>query len=131
MKRDMDLIREFLLKIEAGQSAFEFLSDETAAMLGTTTDSGLTTEQADHQEYNFQLLIDAGLIEGQGTGSGFYVNRITWAGHDFLDSVRDDALWAKTKSGALAAGGWTLDILKDLAKGLIKKQIEERTGVKL
>ena len=30
----------------------------------------------------------------------------------------------------MAAGGFTVDLLKDLAKGLIKKQIEERTGVK-
>jgi hypothetical protein len=132
MKRDMDLIREFLLKIEAGQSDFEFLSEETAAILGTTSDSGLTTKEADHQEYNFQLLIDAGLIEGGAFSGGcFYADKITWSGHDFLDSVRNPETWAKAKKGALAAGGFTLDILKDLAKGLIKKQDEEHTGVKL
>lgn len=30
-----------------------------------------------------------------------------------------------------AAGGFTVDLLKDLAKGFIKKQIEGLTGVKL
>jgi hypothetical protein len=40
-------------------------------------------------------------------------------------------VWTKTKKGAVAAGGFTVDLLKDLAKGFIKKQIEERTGVKL
>jgi hypothetical protein len=45
--------------------------------------------------------------------------------------VRDPKIWAKTKDGALAAGGFTVDLLKDLAKGFVKKQIEERTGVTL
>ena len=56
---------------------------------------------------------------------------LTWAGHDLLDSVRDPKIWAKTKHGALAAGGFTVDLLKDLAKGFVKKQIEQRTGVTL
>jgi hypothetical protein len=56
---------------------------------------------------------------------------LTWQGHDFLDSVRDPKIWAKTKEGALAAGGFTVDLLAELAKGFLKKQIEERTGVKL
>jgi hypothetical protein len=39
------------------------------------------------------------------------VQRITWKGY--------------------GAGGFTVDLLKDLARGLVKKQIEEYTGVKL
>ena len=31
----------------------------------------------------------------------------------------------------MAAGGWTLDLLKELGKGYLKKQIEDRTGIKL
>lgn len=132
MKRDMDLIREFLLKIEKGEADFEFLSAETAASLGSTTDCSLTTEEADHREYNFQLMIDAGLVEGDGTGGGcFYVNKITWAGHDFLDAVRDPEVWLKAKRGAAAAGGLTVDLLRDLAKGFLKKKVEELTGVKI
>lgn len=49
----------------------------------------------------------------------------------FLDSVRDPETWWRTKKAAAGAGGFTLDLLKDLAKGLIRKQIEDRTGVKL
>jgi hypothetical protein len=56
---------------------------------------------------------------------------LEWAGHDFLDSVRDPEIWAKTKQGAETAKGFTVDLLKDLAKGLVKKQIEDYTGVKL
>jgi hypothetical protein len=76
---------------------------------------------------------NAGLVDEGGIrpAEGFGFQSLTWEGHDFLDSVRDPKIWAKTKSGALAAGGFTVDLLKELAKGFIKKQIEERTGVKL
>lgn len=37
----------------------------------------------------------------------------------------------EAKKAAAGAGGFTLDLLEDLAKGLIKKQVEEHTGVKL
>jgi hypothetical protein len=62
---------------------------------------------------------------------GITFARLSWAGHDFLDSVRDREIWAKTKNGALAAGGFTIDLIADLAKGFLKKQIEDRTGVEL
>ncbi len=52
-------------------------------------------------------------------------------GHDFLNSIRDPEVWNETKKMVQASGGFTLDLLKDLAKGLIKKKIEDHTGVKL
>jgi hypothetical protein len=44
-----------------------------------------------------------------------------------LDAIRSPEVWAS----ALAAGGFTFELLADLAKGFVKKQIEERTGVQL
>ena len=57
--------------------------------------------------------------------------RLTNSGYDYLDSIRDPKVWRKVKSSAAGAGGFTLELLGDLAKGFIKKQIEDRTGVKL
>jgi hypothetical protein len=61
----------------------------------------------------------------------FDIERLSMDGHDFLDSIRDPNVWSKTKNGALAAGGFTVDLLFDLAKGFIRKQIEDGTGIKL
>jgi hypothetical protein len=52
-------------------------------------------------------------------------------GCDFLDSVRDPEIWRKTKAGALASGGFTLGLMADLAKGFLRKQIMEKTGIDL
>lgn len=126
MKRDMDFIREILLDIE-GQDGPQ-LSD---LLPGPVSDEGYN-KLAEH----LRLLIDdAGLVTGIAAhsmaGKNWLDLKLTWDGHEFLDTVRDDEIWARTKQGALAAGGFSLDLLAALAKGFVKKQIEEKTGVEL
>ena len=60
-----------------------------------------------------------------------YGYRPTSQGYNLLDSIRDPEIWKKTKQGAAAAGGFTLDLLQALATGFIKKQIKDKTGVEL
>ena len=129
MKRDMDLIRELLLHLEAipmptdGETAI-FPNDDRIAVPG---------HDPAQVDYHLGLLRSAHFLDESHArpASGINFRGLTWQGHDFLDSVRDPKIWAKTKDGALAAGGFTVDLLKDLAKGLVEKQIEERTGIKL
>jgi len=128
-KRDMDLIRDLLLEIEAGATQFTtYPLDLTAQKLLRNPEA--TKRRGEH----LHLMQQAGLVEvrneNRATGE-VIVRGLTWAGHDLLDSVRNPEIWAKTKKGAEAAGGFTVDLLKDLAKGFVKKQLEELTGVKL
>jgi hypothetical protein len=129
MQRDMDLIRELLLKLEAlpmrlGEIVVIPLDAEEIAV------PGYDSNQVD---YHLTQIPKSGFIDEGGAspmvGIGFRC--LTPAGHDFLDSVRDPETWAKTKKAAVRAGGFTLDLLRDLAKGFVKKQIEEKTGIKL
>ncbi len=130
MLRNMDLIRELLLRLESlpkNLSSIYLLKpgDEEIQIDGYS---------ADQIDYHLSLISEAGLIEsGRSTAvmSGYMFKRLSWAGHDFLDAVRDPEVWAKTKRGAEAAGGFTVDLLKDLAKGFLKKQVEDYTGIKL
>jgi hypothetical protein len=133
LKRDMDLIRNILMEIEGGKNVYEALSDDMASILQISPETRMSQEQADELRGHLDLLEQAGFIEidARLAGGVCYIKRLTWEGHDFLDSVRDPKIWDKTKQGAEAAGGFTVDLLKELAKGLVKKQIEEWTGVKL
>jgi len=133
MKRDMDMIRDLLLEIEGGRKMFQTVSNTEAEMLGIPDEAGLSREDAEKLQLHLELLEQQGLIEVafKALGGTVVVKQITWSGHDFLDSVRDPEVWKKTKGGAAVAGGWTLDLLKDLAKGLLKKKIEEHTGISL
>jgi Hypothetical protein (DUF2513) len=128
MQRDMDLIRDILLALEEnpdlnGQSVYRGRANEFFEKKGVSDDD---------VAYHLRLLIDPHYVIGSydQTSGTFEIERLSMDGHDFLDSVRDPDLWNKTKKGALAAGGFTLALLADIAKGLIKKNIEEKTGIK-
>ena len=129
MKRDMDLIRELLLKLESVPSemgdVFSFSPEDKEVSV-----EGYTPAQI---EYHLSLLREIRFIECPGSQPmlGITFSGLTWAGHDYIDAVRDPDIWRKTKQGAEAAGGFTIDILRDLAKGFIKTQIKRHTGVDL
>jgi hypothetical protein len=129
MRRDMDLYRQIVLKLEALD--LEFGSVVTIDV----SDGDLNIEGYTHEEiaYHLDQVIRSGMIDDAGAssfdGPGFRC--LTPTGHDFADSVRDDKLWALTKEGALKAGGFTLQLLADLAKGFTRKQIEKHTGIQI
>lgn len=57
---------------------------------------------------------------------------VTWQGHDYLDAIRDDSIWKKTKKAVIETGGnATLEITKALALGFLKQKIEKHTGITL
>lgn len=127
MRRDMDLLRLLVLKLEAlhEEAHSIYMYDYKELLI-----DGYTQDQV---AYHLDLAVEAGLIDTGGNGimNGFTFRRLTWEGHDFVDAVRDDDIWSKTRQGASAAGGFSLELLKDLAKGFIKKKISEHTGVEI
>jgi hypothetical protein len=129
MQREMDLIRELLLKLEA----LPMRPGEIMSITPDAEEIAVPGYNPDQIDYHLSQISKAGLIDEAGArpmiGIGFRC--LTPAGHDFLDSIRDPETWAKTKKLAAGAGGFTIDLLRDLANGLIKKQIERLTGIKL
>ncbi|WP_264173176.1 DUF2513 domain-containing protein [Burkholderia sp. AU30198] len=125
----MDLIRELLLKLEA----LPMRPEGIVIIKANDAEVQVGDYSEDQIGYHLALIREAGLIDAPGGGrmGGVTFRRLSWAGHDFLDSIRSPDVWNKTKAGALAAGGFTVELLGDLAKGFIRKQIEDRTGIKL
>lgn len=129
MKRDMDLIRTLLLRMEEAtmQGGVSYIFQPGFEELD------VPGYDADAVTYHMNLLVDAGLLDAPSAhgANHFIVRGLSWRGHDFLDSVRDPEIWRKAREGTERAGGFTLELLGDLAKGLIKTQIEKHTGIKL
>jgi hypothetical protein len=129
MKRDMDLIRELLLRIEAqhiGAGSTLLLAYNRPPLIADG-------ENIDEIAYAMRMMEDAGFLDLvlNQPAMGVGVRGLSWSGHDFLDSVRDPQIWQETKEVAGKAGGFTVDLLVELAKGLIKTQIKKHTGVEL
>ncbi len=116
MKRDNDYIRQLLFEMEASEG------------YGFDASKGFSNRVAIKRVYHMELLCDAGLAKDLNHG----FHRLTNAGHDFLDAMRDEGVWQRTKDTIATAGGnATLDILKQIALGYLKTQIKEKTGVEL
>lgn len=106
MKRDMDLVRQLLFVMEKAEHGH---CDEPLVV------DGYTAEQIGYHAY---LLNQAGLIVAvdatamDSEGPVFIPVCLTWAGHDFLDSVKDDTVWQKAKTYVLKpAAGVAFDVL--------------------
>ena len=106
MKRDMDLARDILFAIEQNEDV----------PLGWI-DLNIPGRSSEEVAYHVLILAEAGLIEAHplSTHSGFDYRpkRLTWQGHEFLDTARSNTLWERAKKETLKqTGGLSLDLLK-------------------
>ncbi len=112
MKRDLDLIREILLQVEEREPKQPL---------------EVKIEGRDRQEIvgHVRLLQEAGFVEATFTGGPTaIVHRLTWDGHEFLDSVRESNIWAKVRERLKEVGGTaSIDIVKALAIGFAKEKL--------
>lgn len=118
MKRDDDLIRELLFEAEA--------SDEPHILL----DGGVVmgASQDDLKRYMHAVwLSDAGLFQEEDKG----IFRITNQGHDYLDAIRSEGIWKKTKAAASTMGGVGLGIMKDIATAYVRQELSGQLGIPL
>ena len=114
MKRDMDLIRALMLSFEG------------------ETEIDLSDYSEDQQVYHSALLLDAGFIDGRprtdgkGEISSVHVFRLTWEGHEFIDSARNDTVWNKAKDKFTKAG---VDVGIDILKAILKSLMMDKLGM--
>lgn len=132
LRRDMDMIRDLLLEIEGGKTVFELIDAEIAECLGDGSANIMPKELVAKTELHLKLLADAEFISLRQLSGGFWqITELHWAGCDFVETIRDPEIWKATKDGAKKAGGFTVELLKDLALGLIKTQVRKHTGVEV
>ncbi|MCY3767963.1 MAG: DUF2513 domain-containing protein [Gammaproteobacteria bacterium] len=112
MKRDHDYLRDLLFEIENQEDNLLIMD--------------LSSERK--RWHHVELLCDCGYMT-QISDTGF---RLTSQGHDFIDSIRDEGIWSNTKAMVAETGGnATLEIIKNLASGFLKKKISDHTGMEL
>lgn len=117
MKRDMDLCRKILIEVE--KLSFDISMIE------------MRIEGYSMEEVNYHLIIlgDAGLLALDYVRGGrkdyiWKSIRLTWEGHEFLDSARDNGRWEKAKGAMSQAGGFALDVMKQLLVQYLKDQLK-------
>lgn len=119
MKRNMDLVRLILLEIE---------EQYRSTALYNLRIEGYDTETI---AYHCKILHEAGLIDSYRARyadnmlCSFGVGALTWEGNDYLDKVRDDSVWRKTKDVITQKGlPLILDTVKTISTAIITAAVE-------
>jgi hypothetical protein len=119
MKRDIELVRKLLL-------FFEEKKDGRPVEVPPIDGYDKLTIKT-----HLVMLYDASLIRCEPTLSSTSDRvievlpfELTWAGHDFIQTMRDDNLWKKAKEYVLKPGAsWSFEILKEWGKHEIRQQL--------
>ncbi len=116
MKRDLELIRNILFKIENSAGYPLSLSDFSS-----------DPQQYPIISFHIELLLDAKFIVAhkiqflRKSYPDFRIQRLTNDGCDYLDSIRDNEIWDKTKEKMkLVGGAMSFEVVKDLAISIAK-----------
>lgn len=105
MKRDMDLIRAILLRVEEEYGGISI------------TNLSIEGNSLEEVAVHCKMLKGAGLVASCGINyadNGIYsfsVGGLTWDGAEYLDKIRDDSLWEKTKTIAREGASLSCSIL--------------------
>jgi len=113
VKRDIDLVRKILFKIE---------QHEHGMAPRPLSIEGYTDEQVG---YHVHLMGQAGLLEvadvtNRGSRSPEAVPvSMTWAGHEFLDAARSDTVWSKAKERiGKTVRSCSIEVMKEILRAV-------------
>ena len=118
MKRDLELIRELLLFFEEKQDD---------APVEVPPIEGYSQYQI---AYHLLLMHEAGFLHGERQRSLSDPERVisvipftlTWQGHEFLQSIKDDNMWRKLKEHVLKpSASWSFAFIGEWIKHELKR----------
>lgn len=125
MRMNQDLNRKILLLVEEKAPPIGEVAIDLEAFGGVDIDTLYS---------HVFLLVERGYLSSEPTSMGGNtptLPNLTYAGHEYVNSIRDEGVWGKTKQIAAETGSFSMDLLKDIALGVIKTQIKNYSGIEV
>ena len=124
MKLNQDCVRDLLLYLEENLILNDFLSIENISLKDYSTEELL---------YTADKLYEAGYINCSkkiydNTDLIILISSITYTGHQFLDNIRDEKVFAKTKSILSGLKSVSIEIISETASKVITNIINQQLG---
>lgn len=127
MKLNYDCLRKLLLVLEENivmqddllypdlrfEEVIPLMPDYSKADIAYTTSIAIEAE-----------LIDARILNADDRFYGCVYFGLTYEGHQFIDNIRNNNVWNKTKGILSKIGGASLDMISSTALKLLKSLIE-------
>ena len=77
--------------------------------------------------YHFSLSLDYGYIKTiRGSSASYFIDRLTPLGHEFIENIRKESNWNKTKIVAKELGISSLGALKEIAVNIVSAIIASK-----
>lgn len=128
MKRDWNLLRQILSQAESYEGGYPIVVTDGAQYSSQHYKFDIGENNFEEVCEHIILLGDAGLAEVRDLGrtsdgpSGVVIDRLTMAGHDFLDTARDGNQWEKAMITVNEKGGAvTIGVLIQILSTLMKQ----------
>ncbi|WP_167628973.1 DUF2513 domain-containing protein [Listeria valentina] len=130
MKLNSECVRDILLEIEIKQSVlFEKLYYEDLKKFDSYAKHG-------HDQFFYCLyrLKEAGYVDFsykiiEEKIHFFCFSKITWEGHQFLDNIRDSAVWKNTKKSVSKFSSVSISFLSKVASNVLSQMIKNNLSV--
>lgn len=125
LKLNHDCIRELMLYLE------ENLEYSSAIPLNKIQIKDYEFEEI---AYTTKKLKEAGYIYATFTidnpkNMHAYISGITWNGHKFLDTIRDNQVWSHTKKILSKVSSASISFISDIASQVLANLIKQQLGV--
>ena len=122
MKLNQDCIRDLLLYLEENLKINDYLSISNIALKNYSSEELL---------YTADKLCEAGYLKCSrkvydNTDLMIFVSSITYTGHQFLDNIRDDKVFAKTKSVLSSFKSVSIEIISETASKVVTNLINQQ-----
>lgn len=115
MKLDKDLVREILLAVEKDEDPFGW------------TDLTFPGYAQELIAYHVCILAEGGFLMADdlstSDGDDWRARRLTYDGHEFLDTIRDGEVWKLTKETAKKAGVGGMKFLVEVGKSYAEQKL--------
>lgn len=122
MKLNPECVRDLLIDVEENTDIHHSIIYD----LKSPTDGRLSRYSVCELEYHLEQCYLSGYFVGWIVYSGreVEVSYLSPTGHAFLDSIRSDNVWNRTKAVAAQLGTWSLDALGKIAVNVVSEIIK-------
>lgn len=130
LKLNNECVRDILLEIESRQNVlFENFSYDQLQKFDSFSKYGhdqffyclYRLREANYIDFNNRII--------NSEINALFVSKITWSGHQFLDNIRDDEVWKKTKKTVSKFSSVSVSILSTISSNVLSQLIKNSLGV--
>lgn len=130
MRLNQDCLRELLLEVESKLELNGSIAYKNIEKMEINTKFS-----SDEIIYHLEKLNEAGFLKvkffyyTKRNKYNLSIESITWEGHKFLDTIRDDVVWDNSKKIVSKFSSVSITMISDIASNVISQIISKQMGI--